>query len=266
MIKKIIAIILLNITMLTGCTNSTFDKSMEEGKLALASKEYEKASGLFGLALEEKSNDKEAKSLKEGTEKIISINKLNSEGNLEEAINLCDEIKNSNIGSGIILKELENLKKELKDQLDNINDKKEKIKLKIKEAEDLISNKKYTQAKELLNELIIEVKENDAYGELLNKINLLIEDCNTNISKNESDKNLTAQIAMEILYQKVSVDLDYELISDIDSSYHIYGETINNFYCFSPSENGTILEGLYYVHKTTGKVYEQTSDGSINEI
>ena len=264
--KQFVAIVLLSTMMLTGCGNKTFDKAMEEGKLALASKEYEKASGLFGLAVEEKSNDKEAKELKEGTEKIISINKLNSDGNLEEAINLCDEFENLNIKSGIILKEVENIKKELQNQLNKIKDNKNNIEVKITEAESLIKDKKYTKAKELLDELAIEIKEDNNYEGLLDKVKLLLEYCNTKLTQTESKKSLTSQKAKEILYQKVSVDLDYELFSDLDSDSHIYGETINNFYCFLPSVNGMPLEGSYYVHKITGNVYEQTSDGSINEI
>ncbi len=58
--------------MLTGCTNSTFNKSMEEGKLALASKEYEKASGLFSLAIEEKENSKEKDEIDYENEKIFN--------------------------------------------------------------------------------------------------------------------------------------------------------------------------------------------------
>ena len=44
-VKRLIILSLLTVLMLTGCTNSTFNKSMEEGKLALASKEYKKANG-----------------------------------------------------------------------------------------------------------------------------------------------------------------------------------------------------------------------------
>ncbi|MEG0843015.1 MAG: hypothetical protein RSD22_09790 [Romboutsia sp.] len=215
-IKQFVALILLSTMMLTGCTNSTFDKSMEEGKLALASKEYEKASGFFGLAVEEKSNNKEAKELNEGTEKIIAINKLNTEGSLEEAIKLCDEFENPNIENGLILKEVENIKKELKNQLSKIDD----------------NNK----------------------------------DIEEEATQNESKESLTSQTAMEILYQKVGTDLSYEFSGDLGDEFHVYGESGSNFYCFYPSVDGMPLEGAYYVHKTTGKVYEAYPDGTINEL
>ena len=209
-VKVLIILSLVSTLILTGCTNSTFNKSMEEGKLALASKEYEKANGLFSLALEEKENSKEAKVLKESTEKLAEINKLDSEGSLVEAIKLCDEFKSLNIENEIIVKEVDRKRNELQEKLDKVNDER--------------------------------------------------------IDISESKKNITSQKAKEILYQKVSIDLDYELLDDLDSDSHIYGESINNFYCFSPSQNGMPLEGEYCVHKVTGKVYEVTSDGSINEI
>ena len=40
-------------TLMTRGENKIFDKAMEEGKLAIASKEYEKAEGMFSLAIEE---------------------------------------------------------------------------------------------------------------------------------------------------------------------------------------------------------------------
>ena len=47
--------------LLAGCGNATYDKAMEQGKLAVAKGEYDKAAGLFELALDEKPKDKEAK-------------------------------------------------------------------------------------------------------------------------------------------------------------------------------------------------------------
>lgn len=265
-VKQFVAMVLLSTIMLTGCTNSTFDKSMEEGKLALASKEYEKANGLFSLALEEKENSNEAKELKESTEKLVEINKLNSEGNLVEAIKLCDELKSLNIESKIIVKEVDKKRNEMQETLDKLNNEKKNIEQEIAEAESLISSKKYKDAKSLLNELSIDIKENNNVDDLVERINTLIEECDKKIDISESKKNINSQTAKEILYQKVSIDLDYELFSDLDSDAHIYGESINNFYCFLPSVNGMPLEGAYYVHKITGNVYEETSDGSINEI
>ena len=40
-------------TLMTRGENKILDKAMEEGKLAIASKEYEKAGGMVSLAIEE---------------------------------------------------------------------------------------------------------------------------------------------------------------------------------------------------------------------
>ena len=55
------------------------------------------------------------------TEKLVEINKLNSEGNLVEAIKLCDELKSLNIKSEIIVKEVDKKRKELQETLDQVN-------------------------------------------------------------------------------------------------------------------------------------------------
>lgn len=46
--------ILLIATLLFGCSNETFDKAVEQGKLALANKEYTNANASFEIALKEK--------------------------------------------------------------------------------------------------------------------------------------------------------------------------------------------------------------------
>lgn len=48
---------------LTGCSNSTETKSIEEGKLYLADKEYEKALSSFEIALNDGSNDAEVEEI-----------------------------------------------------------------------------------------------------------------------------------------------------------------------------------------------------------
>lgn len=260
--KYCIAICIAIALISTGCASETFDKSMEEGKLALASKEYEKASGLFSLALEEKENNQEAKELKEITEKLIEIDKLSAEGNLKGAINICNEIEKLDVQNNSILSELEKKKSELQENLNKIKN----IEQNMVETETLIDNKKYKEAKEILNTLSIEAKENNL-DDIVSKINSLLDECDNKIaSEEETKKTLTPQIAIEILYQKVGTHLNYEFSGDLSNEYHVYGENGSNFYCFYASEDGMPLEGAYYVHKTTGKVYEAYSDGGIKEV
>ena len=69
--KQLVAIILMSIIMLTGCVNKTFDKVMEEEKLAIDSKKDEKAES---ISIEEKKDNKEAKILKEECNKELKQN------------------------------------------------------------------------------------------------------------------------------------------------------------------------------------------------
>lgn len=63
MLKRIGSVLLI-IALLSGCSNGTFDKAMEQGKLALANGEYDKALTSMELALEEKPDNREAISIK----------------------------------------------------------------------------------------------------------------------------------------------------------------------------------------------------------
>lgn len=110
--KKIIPLA-LSVLLLVGCSNSTFDKSVEEGKLALAGKEYEKAEGLFHLALDEKKDDKEVKALYDQTQKMVEAQKLKDEKKYDEAITLCDEIQNISSESDVAKEQAKKLKAEV---------------------------------------------------------------------------------------------------------------------------------------------------------
>lgn len=139
-VKKYAVIPLLCAVLLTGCTNKTFDKSMEEGKLAIASGEYEKAENMFSLALEEKKNDKEASALYSQTEKLIQTIKLKDEENYEEAVSLCDEILNIESELDLIKKKAKEIKSECEGVLSNNSE--------VEESDNLDVEKEETPVKE----------------------------------------------------------------------------------------------------------------------
>ena len=96
-LKQLPIVILLSMT-LSGCTNTTFNKSMDAAENALANKEFEKASGLLELALQEKENDEDAKLLKNQIDELINIKELSLDEKFDEVIELCNELKSrSNI-------------------------------------------------------------------------------------------------------------------------------------------------------------------------
>ena len=59
---------------ITGCSkndNQSFEKYMEEGKIAIANQEYDKALNFFTLALEENKDDTDVKSLYNQTKNLV---------------------------------------------------------------------------------------------------------------------------------------------------------------------------------------------------
>ena len=100
--KQLVAIILMSIIMLTGCVNKTFDKVMEEEKLAIDSKKDEKAES---ISIEEKKDNKEAKILKEECNKELKQNEEEQkkvENNLIDSEEVIDNGKYIDTGKATI--------------------------------------------------------------------------------------------------------------------------------------------------------------------
>ncbi|ARF18028.1 lysozyme inhibitor LprI family protein [Sporosarcina ureae] len=85
MMKKI-GIVFLLVFLLTGCSNGTFNQAMEQGKLALANGEYEKALSSVELALDEKPNDQEALAMEKDLKGFHSVKKEMKDGDWESAL------------------------------------------------------------------------------------------------------------------------------------------------------------------------------------
>lgn len=109
-------IFLLGMISISACNNSsiqeensTFSKAMSEGKIAIASKEYEKAEGLFELAKTENTEDIEAKNLYNQTHIILEIQDLLEKGMIEEANIKFEELNNIDSDIDIIKKNAKEL-------------------------------------------------------------------------------------------------------------------------------------------------------------
>lgn len=120
-LKLILILSLVGGMILTGCSNSgnklqdsTFDKAMSEGKLAIANQEYAKAEAMFNLAIQENKDDKEAKALYEQTLKMIDAQNLLENGDLENAELTLQELNS-------IDSNLDSLKKVANKLLEDIN-------------------------------------------------------------------------------------------------------------------------------------------------
>lgn len=152
--KQLVAIILISIIMLTGCGNKTFDKAMEKGKLAVDSKEYEKAEGMFSLAIEEKKDNKEANALYNQIQKIIEAMKLKEDGNIEEVIGICEDIEKIESELEAIKKEAKILKEECNKELKQNKEEQKKVENSLIDSEELIDNGKYSDTKNKVSEFI----------------------------------------------------------------------------------------------------------------
>ncbi|HDR4420100.1 TPA: hypothetical protein QCP59_000846, partial [Bacillus cereus] len=154
--KKLLMVIGLTFFMLAGCSNGNFDKAMDEGKTALTNKEYKNALSSFEKALDEKKDDSDAKTLVEQTKVMIEAVKLKEETKVEESIKSFEKVENMKNGNATLVKQA----KEERAALLAILEQKKKYGEQLTKSEELISKKNYAEAKEILNKLVAETKDN----------------------------------------------------------------------------------------------------------
>lgn len=126
-----IFIIMTMSILLIGCSSKVGKEAVEQGKLAMAQKEYDKALGSFKLAEDEGIKDEDVRNLVQILDTYIQSNKLFEEGKLSQAQELIGKINENYINYDI------------KDDVDE-------LKTKITESEDLI--KKYDEILILIEE------------------------------------------------------------------------------------------------------------------
>ncbi|PWN73427.1 hypothetical protein [Bacillus paranthracis] len=179
--KKLLMVIGLTLLMLAGCSNGNFDKVMDEGKTALTNKEYKNALSSFEKALDEKKDDSDAKVLVEQTKAMIEAVKLREETKVEESIKSFEKVENMKDGNSTLVKQA----KEERTALLAIVEQKKKYSEQLVKSEELINKKNYAEAKDILNKLVSETKDNKNLEEYNKKASGLI----TKIG--EAEKNAT---------------------------------------------------------------------------
>ncbi len=179
--KKLLMVIGLTFLMLAGCSNGNFDKAMDEGKTALTNKEYKNALSSFEKALDEKKDDSDAKVLVEQTKAMIEAVKLKEETKVEESIKSFEKVENMKDGNSTLVKQA----KEERTALLAIVEQKKKYSEQLVKSEELINKKNYAEAKDILNKLVSETKDNKNLEEYNKKASGLI----TKIG--EAEKNAT---------------------------------------------------------------------------
>lgn len=148
--KVIITILTIMLAIgLYGCGNSTAKKAVEEGKIAIASNEYDKAKNLFKLASDEDGGT-ENKEIYDMLNGYLEAEKEYKDGNYDKALELLNNIKE--VGD-----------------YQNLNDDIKKLHKSIEEKEKI--DKEYNNNIKKINELMEDGSLNKA-KELLDSINL----------------------------------------------------------------------------------------------
>ncbi|MEK6518892.1 hypothetical protein WNE24_14350 [Bacillus thuringiensis] len=200
--KKLLMVIGLTFLMLAGCSNGNFDKAMDEGKTALTNKEYKNALSSFEKALDEKKDDSDAKVLVEQTKAMIEAVKLKEETKIEESIKSFEKVENMKNGNTTLIKQA----KEERTALLAILEQKKKYSEQLTKSEELISKKNYAEAKEILNKLVAETKDNKKLEEYNKKAVGLVTKINEEEKNAKSEAPAKAQKTTAVTTQKVATE------------------------------------------------------------
>ena len=263
--KKLLMVIGLTLLMLAGCSNGNFDKVMDEGKTALTNKEYKNALSSFEKALDEKKDDSDAKVLVEQTKAMMEAVKLKEETKVEESIKSFEKVENMKDGNSTLVKQA----KEERTALLAIVEQKKKYSEQLVKSEELINKKNYAEAKDILNKLVSETKDNKNLEEYNKKAAGLITkigeaEKNATVAKAEKTNVATNQKVTTEKPQKVETeknqneykeDYDYTLENTqvengkkyyqirVRTTYKIEGAAGSGFTgVFKVFEDGTIVE------------------------
>lgn len=200
--KKLLMVIGLTFLMLAGCSNGNFDKAMDEGKTALTNKEYKNALSSFEKALDEKKDDLDAKMLVEQTKVMIEAVKLKEESKVEESIKSFEKVENMKNGNTTLVKQA----KEERTALLAILEQKKKYSEQLVKSEELINKKNYAEAKDILNKLVSETKDNKNLEEYNKKAVGLVTKMNEEEKTAKNEAAAKAQKTNAVTNQKVATE------------------------------------------------------------
>lgn len=275
--KKLLSIILTFLVFTAvGCGNSMEKKAMDQAKLALANKEYDKASASFQLVLDEDSKNDEARKTKEIIDTYLNAKKSIDSNNIDEANTTISSI-DGEYSNYSIKDDVDSLKTDIENKILLKN----KIKDDIDKAESLVNEKKYDEAKTIIDGL----NKNDLDETEKSKVNELTSTIATELAKiNEAKqvqakKTLTSQEARQLIlkedgnYISSIVNANTRLSNDCKeysaenmftgSSWNIPKEPCYEFYLSDYDNNGEIVCDIceYLVGKESKKVYQIPNQG-----
>ncbi|CAM3996964.1 hypothetical protein [Bacillus wiedmannii] len=200
--RKLLTVIGITCLMLAGCSNGNFEKEMDAGKAALTNKEYKNALSSFEKALDEKQDDSDVMVLVEQTKIMIEAVKLKEETKVEESIKSFEKVENMKDGNNTLIKQA----KEERTALLAVLEQKKKYSEQLAKSEELISKKNYAQAKEILNKLVAETKDNKNLEEYNKKAVGLVTKINEEEKNAKSEAAVKAQKTNVVTNQKVATE------------------------------------------------------------
>ncbi|MDA1762379.1 hypothetical protein PDK32_19100 [Bacillus cereus] len=157
--------ILLIATLLFGCSNETFDKAVEQGKLGLENKEYTNANASFEIALKEK-KDEEVQALQKQASKMEEALTAKKKLDIDNAIKLFDLVATMKDG----LETVKNEAKKEKEILTQYKDKRENYNKELQTAQDLLSERKFDESKVILTKIQQETTSDKMFTEQNQKV------------------------------------------------------------------------------------------------
>ncbi|MCE7035589.1 hypothetical protein [Bacillus cereus] len=197
--RKLLTVIGITFLMLAGCSNGDFEKEIDAGKTALTNKEYKNALSSFERALDEKKDDSGAIVLVEQTKIMMEAVKLKEEKKIEESIQLFEKVENMKDGNTTLIKQA----KEERTALLAILEQKKKYSEQLTKSEELINKKNYAEAKETLNKLVLETKDNKNLEEYNKKAVGLVTKMNEEEKTEKGKATAKAQKTSAVTSQKV---------------------------------------------------------------
>ena len=258
--KKRSIIILVLVFMLLGvygCGNSTSKKAIEEGKIAIASNEYDKAKNLFKLAMNENGGS-QAEETYNMLNSYLESEKEYKDGNYDKALELLNNIKK--VG------DYENLNNDIENLHKNI-EKKEKIDKEyndnVKKINGLLKEGSLNKAKELVDS--IDIKDlSDKQKSEVSKIKDEIVKKQEELKKQEQKKAEKAK-KKEISKKEYNIKKGLEIINSKGFKNVIYKEIVKeNFnipemnnkplYHYIPKDEFSAPNEFYY-NPQNNKVY-----------
>ncbi|MEF7657852.1 hypothetical protein [Bacillus thuringiensis] len=200
--RKLLTVIGIIFLMLVGCSNGDFEKEIDAGKTALTNKEYKNALSSFERALDEKKDDSGAIVLVEQTKIMMEAVKLKEEKKIEESIQLFEKVENMKDGNTTLIKQA----KEERTALLAILEQKKKYSEQLTKSEELINKKNYAEAKETLNKLVLETKDNKNLEDYNKKAVGLVTKMNEEEKTEKGKATAKAQKTSAVTSQKVAIE------------------------------------------------------------